>query len=183
VQLDSQVFLDLVEDAHKICFVDIESTGLKGDYNSALVVSVKPYNLKPVSFSVKQPGYDIKVVRDAKECMESFACWVTYYGKGFDIPFLNTRLLRWSQEPIAKRPHIDMYYSLKYNLLTGRKSQAHLLRFLDCDQQKMDMSPTEWTEVLATGDTKRMVLRCESDTAGLESLYKKTRHLIKEIKA
>lgn len=181
MQLDAQEFLGLAEDAHKICFVDIESTGLKGDYNSTLVVSVKPYEMKAQSFSVKQPGYDIKVVREAGEFMESFSCWVTYYGKMFDLPFLNTRRLRWGLPPIAKRLHLDMYFTLKANLLTGRKSQAHLLRFLDCEMQKMDMSPTEWTEVLATGDMKKMIARCESDVAGLESLYKKTRHLVKEI--
>ena len=182
MQIKPQDYLDLVEDAKQICFVDIEATGLKGDYNSVLVVSVKPYNMKPISFVVKQPGHDIKVVREAGDYMEDFMCWVTYYGKGFDIPMLNTRRTKWELLPIEKRHHIDMYYMLKYNLNTARRSQAHLLRFLNCDQQKMEMSPSDWNDVVAGGDLKKMTERCESDTAGLEALYKKTRHLICDIK-
>ena len=183
MQINEQDFLDMAEEGNKLLFVDIEATGLKGDYNSVLVVSALPYQAKKAtSFVVKQPGNDQKVVREAKEYMEEFLCWVTYYGKGFDLPMLNTRLLRWEQEPIAKRHHIDLYFSLKANILTARKSQAHLLRFLDCDTQKMDVSPSEWCTVLETGDLKKMTERCESDCAGLRGLYKKTRHLIREIK-
>lgn len=183
-QLDSQQFLDLLEDANKICFLDIESTGLRADYGSALVVSIKPFTGDPVSFHVEQPGNDQKVVRMAKEALEQYDAWVTYYGKGFDVPFLNTRLLRWKRNPIAKRHHIDLYFSLKSNLLVARRSLAHMLRFLDTPEQKMDMSPNDWNLVLA--DPKKaiakMVKRCESDTTTLCELYKQTRHLIRDVK-
>ena len=182
MQINEQDFLDMAEEGNKLLFVDIEATGLKGDYNSVLVVSALAYqDKKAVSFVVKQPGNDQRIVREAKEYLETFAGWVTYYGKGFDIPMLNTRLLRWGIHPIKKRAHIDLYFSLKYNILAARKSQAHLLRFLDCDEQKMDMSPSDWCTVIETGNLKKMTERCESDCAGLRSLYKKTRHLIRSI--
>lgn len=182
MQLDPQEFLSLVESTGKICFFDLESSGTKGDYNAVHVVSIKPYKQKPITFSVKQPGYDIKVVREAKQELEKYMCWVTYYGKGFDVKMINTRLTRWGMEPIEKRLHIDMYFTLKENLLTGRRSQAHLLRFFECEHQKMDVSPEEWNTVVATGDLTKMIARCESDTQGLESLYEKTKHLIRDIK-
>jgi len=164
--------------------VDIEATGLRGDYNSVLCVSVKPYNEKPMSFSVAQAGNDQRVVREAKKALESYSAWVTYYGKGFDLPMLNTRLLKWDVLPIEKRPHIDMYYVLKYALLTARKSQGHLLSWLETPEEKMSVSAETWNRILSDtrGQMKEMIQRCESDTAGLEALYKRTRHLIKEIK-
>jgi hypothetical protein len=98
---------------------------------------------------------------------------------------LNTRLLKWSSPPIEKRPHIDMYFTLKYNLLTARKSQGHLLSFLETPEEKMTVTPNVWSEIVGdpTGPhMKTMVARCESDVKGLEQLYEKPKHLIREIK-
>ncbi len=184
MKIDPQVFLRLVEQAQTIAFVDIEATGLRGDYNSTLVVSVKRFGKKPISFMVEKPGQDKAVVLAAKAELESLDAWVTYYGKGFDIPMLNTRLLRWGVHPIEKRPHIDLYYTLKYNLLTARRSQGHLLSWLKTPQQKMGVSAEVWNEILADpkGQLPEMIARCESDVRGLEALYKQTKHLIRDIK-
>ena len=184
MRVDEQDWLRLVEKAHSLAFVDIEATGLRGDYNSVLCVSVKPHGLKPETFLVKQPGNDQGVVVAAKEALEACAGWVTYYGKGFDIPMLNTRLLRWHRDPIEKRPHIDLYYALKYNLLMARRSQSHLLSWLGTPEQKMTIGAEEWNEVLRnpSAGLKTMKARCESDVVGLEALYERTKHLIHEIK-
>ena len=64
MQLDTQEFLTLAEQANKLCFWDIEATGLRGDYNSVLVCSIKPFKSKPITFVVKQPGNDQKLVRE-----------------------------------------------------------------------------------------------------------------------
>lgn len=182
MQLEAQDFLRLVEGNKSLVFVDIESTGLKGDYSSTLVVSVKPYHGKPVSFVVKQPGNDQKLVREAKEMLEKADCWVTYYGKMFDVPFLNTRLLKWGFDPIEKRPHIDMYFVLKSNIVTGRRSQSHLLLWLGTKEQKMGVSADVWAQISSEPhNLETMRKRCESDVAGLEGLYDKTKHLIREI--
>ena len=164
--------------------MDIEATGTKGDYNSVLVVSVRPYNSGSITFSVMQPGNDQKIGRDAKECLEQFDCWVTYYGRGFDIPMLNTRLLKWGVDPIVKRHHIDMYYMLKANTITARRSQAHLLEFLDTPQKKMTISADKWNQVLANPRKEIPVLvkRCESDTDGLMAMYERCKHIIRDVK-
>jgi len=183
MQIDTPVFLRLAEKAKSLCFFDIEASGLRGDYNSVLVVSIKPYGSKPITFSVKQVGNDQKVVRDAKECLESFDAWCGYYSKGFDRPMLDTRLLKWGQKPIEKRPHIDMYYTLKSNLLTARRSQGHLLSWLDTPESKMTVGADVWASMSTNFDKnmKLMIERCESDCAGLESLYERTKHLIRDI--
>jgi uncharacterized protein YprB with RNaseH-like and TPR domain len=182
MQIDAQNFLRLVETQKSLVFVDIEATGLRGDYGTCLVVSVKPYKSKPTSFVVSQPGRDRKVVTEAKAALEAADCWCTYYGKGFDIPFLNTRLLRWELPPIEKRHHIDMYYTLKSNILTARRSQSHLLLWMGTQEQKMGVSADTWAQISC--DPENLVLmreRCESDVTGLEALYNKGKHLIREI--
>lgn len=184
MQIDAQQFLGYVEATKKIAFYDIEATGLRGDYNSVLCVSIKPYDEPPVTFTIKQPGNDKKLVREAKDYLDQFDCWVGYYSKGFDKPMLNTRLLKWGMTPLPSKHHIDVYYQLKYNLLTARRSQGHLLSWLGTPEQKMSVGADVWNDILyKTEETmKQMVDRCESDVAGLEGLYKRTRHLYKDIK-
>ena len=184
MNIAAQDFLRLVEKSGTIAFIDLEATGLRGDYNSVLVGSVKPYGHKITSYSVSQAGNDQRLVRELKEHLESLDCWVTYYGKGFDLPMLNTRLLKWGLRPIEKRPHVDMYYTLKYNLLTARRSQGHLLSWLETPEQKMGVSAEVWNRILYDREKEmpQMIARCESDVKGLELLYKKTKHLIAEIK-
>jgi uncharacterized protein YprB with RNaseH-like and TPR domain len=184
MNIDSKDYLRLVEHSEEICFFDIEATGLKGDYNSILVVSIKPYGKKPISLKVEQVGNDQKVVRLAKDYLESFQCWVSYYGRGFDIPMVNTRLLKWGMQPIEKRFHIDMYFTLKHKLVTSHMSQGHLCSWLKTDEQKMSVSADAWSEMAAKTSIHMptMVKRCESDVAGLENLYNRTKHLIVEIK-
>ena len=42
MNVDPQVFLDMAEATNNVCMVDIEATGLKGDYNSIICVAFKP---------------------------------------------------------------------------------------------------------------------------------------------
>lgn len=184
MQIEPQRYLQLIEQANGICFFDIESTGLRGDYNSVLVVSVKPYLDPPITLTIKQVGNDQKLVREAKELLEQFDCWVGYYSKGFDVPMLNTRLLKWGQQPIEKRLHLDMYYSLKANILTSRRSQGHLLNWLGTPEQKMSVGADTWSEMpfKLQEHLPKMVERCESDVIGLQELYDRTKHVIGDLK-
>ena len=184
MNVDAQVFLRLVEKAKTLCFIDLEAGGLRADYSSIYVISIKPFRSKTVSFSVSRPGDDSKIVKEAKDYIESFDCWATYYGKGYDLKMLNTRALLHGLSPIEKRPHIDMYYFLKSAILTSRRSQGHLLSWLQTKQSKMSVSADTWAKVPLEPETSIPILvkRCESDVAGLESLYVRTKHLITEIK-
>lgn len=184
VKVDTQEYLDMIELSNKICFFDLECSGLKGDYNSVLCGTIKPFNGDPVTFSVKQLGNDQRVVKEIKQELEKYSCWVSYYGKGFDVPMLNTRLLKWRASPVDSRHHIDMYYILKYHTLMGRRSQESYLSWLGTDEQKMKVSQNTWSEMGFKLDEHMpvMINRCESDVAGLQALYTNTRHLIHEVK-
>ena len=184
MQVDAQDYLRLVEKANTICFFDIEATGLRGDYNSVLVTSIKPFHGKPTSFRITQAGNDKAVVRQAKELLESYDIWVTYYGKGFDIPFIQARLLRHGLPALNKQPHADMYFALRKKLILSRGSMAHIASWLKLPEQKMSVSASVWSEVIASPKVHMPMLveRCESDCAVLEKLWKRTKHLIRDIK-
>lgn len=166
-----------------MCFFDCEATGLKGDYNSILVISIKPFGGKIRSFSVKAVGNDQKIVRDAKEYLEQFDAWCGYYSKAFDIKIIDTRLLRWGHPPVDKRHHLDLYFCLKANTVTARRSQGHLLSWLGAPESKMTVSADVWASMSSSfkDNIQTMIKRCESDVKGLEALYRRTRHLVRDI--
>jgi len=182
--IETQELLKLLEETGRLCFWDLESSGTNGDYNSILVGSVKPYGGKVTTFQVGTPGNDKKLVRDLAEHLEGFSAWCGFYSKGFDIKMLRTRMLVHGLTDIQLRPHLDLYYIMKYATNTSRRSQAHLLELLNTPQKKMTVSANVWAEVSADPrkHMKTLVSRCESDVEGLEALYIKTRHLIKDLK-
>ena len=101
----------------------------------------------------------------------------------FDVPFLNSRLLVNGLPPLPKHHHIDMYLVIKYRTALSRRNQAHLLEWLEAPSKKMSVSPNVWANMAASPETSIPILieRCESDVAGLEAMYNKTKHLIGEI--
>ena len=183
MKIEAQRFLELVELANTAAFVDIEATGLRGDYNSVLCVSIRPFRGKPEVFAVERAGEDRAVVKAVKKAMEKYDLWVTYYGKGFDLPMLNTRLLQHCSMPIEPRHHLDMYYMLKSRLLTARRSQGHILSWLKTPEQKMGVSAEVWNMVLANPkrEMPKMIARCNSDTEGLMALFRRTSHLVRDL--
>ncbi len=185
VSIDAADYLRLVEENNSIAFFDIEATGLRGDYNSILCVTVRPYRGKPTTLRVDTVGNDRRVVREARELLATYDCICGYYSKGFDKPMLNTRALRWGDAPLDPVHHIDLFFTLKAKTVMSRKSLAQFAGLLELHDQKMGVSPNVWTEVLGNPRGKAMrtmVERCESDTEVLRQMYDKTKHLIQEIK-
>jgi hypothetical protein len=181
MQIDAQTFLPIAERANALAFVDIEASNLKADFGTVVVVSIKPYGKEPVTFSTG-PGRDKGLLQDVQKEMSKYPVWVTFYGKMFDIPFLNSRALVNGLPPLPKYHHIDLYWVIKLQTALSRRNQAHLLEWLEAPSKKMSVSPNVWAELPVRKDAlPKLVERCESDVIGLEAMYEKTKHLIREI--
>ena len=181
MQLEASVFLHLCQQTGDLIFFDIESTNLKGDYGAIICVSFKPFGQKPFTIVAEGPGNDRKLCRQVKQILENHWCWCSYYGTGFDIKMINTRLIRWGMRPVEKRPHLDLWKIVRFQMNTARKSQAHVLGWLGTPEQKMSVSANDWATIASNWDgraMRTMIRRCESDTIGLEALYKKIKNLV-----
>jgi hypothetical protein len=181
-QVPIQKYLRWIEQDHGLYFWDIEASGLNADYAQILVITIKPYGLDPVTFKLAKGHSDKSMCRRAAEMLSEADAWCTYYGKGYDVKMLNTRLLYWDLPLLVKQPHIDMFYVLKYFMKTGSKSQAHLLNFLELPEEKMTVHPSAWSQLSVnfTENMETLVKRCESDCVGLEALYDKTKAAIQD---
>lgn len=180
MQIDAQEVLTLAEVANKICFFDLETTGLHGDYNSVLVGAIRPWTGPTQIITVTQPGDDRRAVQGIRDILEQYVIWVSYYGKLFDVPLLQARLLRHRMRPLEKRHHLDLYWLIRGSVLTSRRSQAHLLEWLGGREHKMTIGADEWNRVLRDPAKGLRVLsqRCDSDTIGLRALYKRSKRLV-----
>jgi uncharacterized protein YprB with RNaseH-like and TPR domain len=184
MKIETQDFFDLVEATGRLAIFDIEASGLKSDYNSILVASVKPFHRKPVTFSVDRPGDDRTVIKNLRDELEKYLVIVGYYSKGFDIPMLRGRLLQNNMTDIKPLLHLDMYFGLKAHVNPARRSQAHISEWLDLEHKKLTLSPQVWNDVLArpARELPKLVKRCEADVVELEDIYSRCRHLIREVK-
>lgn len=183
MQLDAQLFLDLAEECGQIAFFDLESTGFRGDFSTFLCGVVKPYGKPAKTFCVTRPGDDTKAVEAFARELEKYACLCSYYGKGFDVKFLNTRLLVNKKKPLKKGLHLDLIQVNKQKLSISRRSQLQLLGTLKTPQQKLGVAPGTWAEVSKNPKKNLAELkrRCVSDVEGLEAAYKRLRPLIDQI--
>jgi len=69
----------------------------------------------------KDPWHDRDLVLDLVDDLSGADTWITYYGKRFDVPFLNTRILYWRSrgvrvDHLENVPHIDLYDTAKRRL-------------------------------------------------------------------
>lgn len=67
------------------------------------------------------PWNDRDLVADLVDDLDDADMWVTYYGKRFDHPFLNTRIFYWRSRGhdislLSNVPHVDLYDTAKRKL-------------------------------------------------------------------
>lgn len=161
---------------------DLETSGLEADYGDILLCTVKPYRGECKTLIADRWNKDRKLVREAKEELEKYDILVAHNGKMFDLLFINTRLLYWNHEPLERRHHLDTYWQLKNKLRISSKSQAQINSFLELPEQKMHISPSTWRNALDDKKAmKQLIARNQSDCIGLEQMYDRIKHLVRNI--
>lgn len=182
MQIDTQAFIELCKETGKLYTWDIEATGLNCDYNSIVVVSVKPYGQVPRTFVVNQPGDDKALVAEVRDFLATGAMWATFYGKMFDVKMMEGRLLKWGLPAMPKKHHLDLFFQLVGKVNTSRKSQAHLARWLELPEKKMDIEPDIWNRIFYDPAAMALLVeRCESDVTTLEQGVIRCQHLCGEL--
>lgn len=132
----------------------------------------------------KDPWHDRGLVDDLVTILSEADVWVTYYGKRFDFPYLNTRILYWRSRGVdiphlANVPHIDLYDTAKRRL----KLHSNRLQVVSDLLGHGDKTPLElpvWLK--AAGGHKPsidyVVKHCDEDAKILARNYLALRPLI-----
>ena len=96
-------------------FLDTETSGLAGGTGTfAFLVGVgryTPQGFRLMQFFMRTPGEEAALLAALSQWMEPFEAIVTYNGKSFDAPLLNTRyVMQGLTSPLIGVPHFDLLH-------------------------------------------------------------------------
>ncbi len=176
----------------RILLLDIETTQLSLDFGHIMCVGFKGYGESPVHVpSVrdyptfkKAPWDDTLLMRDLYEVVKDCDLLVTYFGKQFDWPALQTRMLKAGLPPLESMGsrHVDMYWTAKRELRLHSNRLESVMDFLDCPVKKTKLSGPIW-DAAASGDGEALdyvIEHCRNDVLGLEWVYERLRPYIRQ---
>lgn len=121
---------------------------------------------------------DKQVCKQLYDVLSKADMWVTHNGKRFDVPFLNTRLLKHGLAPLPPVPHFDTCEVI-WKKLKMRARLDNVQKFFKFPDKKTDLV-LEKHAMAAAGHAKMLkeiVVHCEADVRVLEHAYKKLRIL------
>lgn len=145
----------------KVVGYDIECSGLKADFAFLLCAAFGEPGKKVKLLSLSQFGdgnplkYEKELVKAVAEELSKADLLVSYYGKGFDRPFLNAKMLEYDLPPLPNIPEVDLYFTAKSNFAISRKSLANLAYYADIPNKKTYVEGKLW-KAAQVGDRKAL---------------------------
>ncbi len=127
---------------------------------------------------------DQRLVKNIKKLLDSYDMWISYFGKGFDVPFVNTRLAEFYSEPLRKKLHADIYYQCRKPAMTLCSARLeNVLRFLKTKHRKIALEPLLWREAIEgnTEATDEVVRHCVADVLGTAEVYNRVKGNIRNL--
>lgn len=171
----------------RMVFFDIESTNLKASFGLTLCVGYMEMNdeepkvpsLLDFERAKRDHRFDRDLLAHVSQELAKADCWVTYNGINFDLPFLQTRLLKHGLQPLPPVPHVDLYYLVKHKLRLHRSSLATVTEFYDLDHRKTNINFDDWFDATmgCKSAMKQVVEHCKLDVLVLREAYLKLRSL------
>lgn len=171
------------EAIERLAFFDIEASNLDADYGIMLSWAIKPSDSGEVIGDVLTPadvkkGYeDKRIVQSCIEALADFDKVVTYYGTGFDIPFLRARALIVGVDfpTFGSLKHKDLYYTVKSKFKLSSRRLENACRQLLGSTDKTRIDAKFWRNGVR-GDKESLNYIFEHncyDVLDLEKLYEK----------
>ncbi len=114
-----------------LAYLDIETSSLKASDGIVIAIGLMPGEDPEVRFADSLEE-ERRALEWLKSKLEGCDTLVTWYGSGFDIPFLVTRALFHSMDisKLTEIPMLDLHEWSRANLLLGSYSLESVSRFL-----------------------------------------------------
>ncbi|NMD27773.1 MAG: hypothetical protein GYA81_07405 [Chloroflexi bacterium] len=167
-------------------FLDTETTGLSGGTGTmAFMVGVGRYrgnSFVMEQFFLRGPAEEAALLAALEAFCVDMAAVVTYNGKSFDIPILNTRyVLQGFTSPFEELPHLDLLH-LTRRIWKARLEQCTLGNIenkifglaRDSDEVPGYLIPEYYSQYLREGDAeplKGIFVHNEQDVVSLAGLF------------
>jgi uncharacterized protein YprB with RNaseH-like and TPR domain len=164
--------------ASRILLYDIETTDLDSDWGTLLCVGYKWLGDKnPTILSILDyPGESIiddqNLVKAFNKVLAEAEMVITYFGKGFDQPWMIGKFLEYRLQALPNVPHVDLFFTAKSNLHVSRKSLDNLVSYFQLGK-KYWVTHRDW-KLAKAGDEhaiKEVIKHCYVDVNLTEKLY------------
>lgn len=205
IKEDEVEFLDELESESgglfKTGVIDIETTGLWSDFGYIIVAVIKDMSTgRNIIFRLDQTDHykecmknptvenwkivDKKICEAIRKAYEKFDIILHYNGRSFDIPFINTRLMKANVPILPDMKQLDLYYIARYKMRLRSKRLDALKEFLDIDTDVMGHCWEYWQ--MAGAGIKEgfdfVVEHCVRDVDRLTEVAKRMKVFINFIK-
>lgn len=176
----------------KVGLFDIETTDLSANYGVVLCAVVKEYGREEVvtirgddhrNWKVKRSD-DRYVVLRLHDELQKYDVLVAHNGGGFDLPFLNTRLVVHGVSPLPQKMLIDPCRLARWKLRLNSNRLDQLISTFGFDNLKTPVDSGVWLRASLDGDRAAMdfiVDHCVRDVRMLEQVYDKIRPFVVKI--
>jgi hypothetical protein len=171
----------------RIILWDIECSNLSADFGRILCIGWmelgedKPHIISSRTSKAwqKDPTDDRAVLAEARTVLANADLWVTHYGARFDVPFMQTRLLRLGFDPLPYVPNVDTWRTMKYRLRLRSNRLATACDFFDLTP-KTPLRGEQWVRAAAghAPSLKYIEEHCAADVLALRDCYLLLRPLV-----
>lgn len=157
----------------RAAYLDIECTNLDADFGQILSYAIKPQGqVRVISALIEARTLDDekKLLEKFIEDIAPFNVWITYYGTGFDIPFLRARFMYHglSFPGYGAARHIDLYYVARGRMKLTSRRLARVSEFLGIEG-KTPLKGDMWVRA-ALGDRQALGYVLDHNIADVEVL-------------
>lgn len=177
------------EEGLKVGYFDIESGGLNANFDYMLTWCIKTRGKDEYICSVIDQSeilsydFDKRIIKELINALKEYDVIVTYYGTGFDIPFIRTRALshRLRFLGFGAVQHKDVYYMVKSKMRLGKNSLESACAILGI-KGKNHIKGNFWMRA-KVGDAKALEYVLDhnkKDCQILEKLHKRLEDYVKD---
>lgn len=160
----------------KIGMLDIESTGLQANWGFMVSWCIKEYG-KPIIHEglvtrkeIQSNQQDKRIIQSCVEEMKKYDRLVTWYGSGFDLPYIRTRAIFHGIDFPRYRDiyHTDLYYIARNKLKLHRYHLKTVCEFFDIPSKMHPMTPKLWAKI-PMGDKETLLTILEHNREDVNS--------------
>lgn len=174
----------------KILVWDLETSDLRSDWGFTICGGYKWLDDKEVYCPSimdyegwqEDPTNDRKLVKELHRVLSQAEMIVTFYGKGFDLKWMNSKCLEHGLPVLPNIPHVDLFFVAKSNLNLSRKSLDNIGKYLNLPKKKFYVSGAIWKRArIGKADAiQKVIEHCKADVLMTEKLYYRLRPLVRQ---
>src|SRR3990167_4063582 len=139
----------------KVLIWDIESTNLSATFGTILCVGYKwlgnPKVYVPTILDYSKKGMldDKGLVKEFARVYETSDYTCAHYGSRFDLPMINTKLVKHGLPPLSPKPLLDTWKVARRHLKMHSNRLAALAEYLGCAHSKSPINFDDWLKAAA----------------------------------